>query len=453
MTDFGPIILVDDEETLRMAASQWLKLADLDVKEFSHAQGALNMITPDFAGVIVSDVRMPQMNGLEFMDAVIKIDPDIPVVLITGHGDVAMAVDAIRNGAYDFIEKPFQPDDLVDTIKRACEKRRLVLENHNLRKKLHDPSSLTSRIIGNSDVIEQLRRDIMDLAGTDASILIQGETGAGKELVAQALHDYSPRKDEKFVAINCGAIPENIFESELFGHEAGAFTSAQSARIGKMEHANKGTLFLDEIASMPLNLQVKVLRAFQERKIERLGSNASLDIDIRLISASNIDLLQACEEGTFREDLYYRLNVAIIHVPPLRERGADIVLLFDYFINEAAKTYNREVEPINSIVGDTLMAHKWPGNVRELKNAAERYVLSSAPPEQRLSTIFCQDGNTSFAKSLNERLKNFEKQIIENTLRKHTGNIKEVLKELDLPRRTLNQKMQDLGLKREDFIA
>ncbi|MDV7338620.1 sigma-54 dependent transcriptional regulator [Terasakiella sp. A23] len=452
MTSLGPIILIDDEETLRMAASQWLKLSDFDVMEFSEAKPALNVITPDFAGVIVTDVRMPRMSGLELMDAALAIDKDIPVVLITGHGDVTMAVEAIQKGAYDFIEKPFQPEALVDTIKRASEKRKLIIENRALKQKLNNPQDLASRIIGNSDAIQQLRRDIMDLAGTDASILIQGETGAGKEVVAQALHDFSTRKDNHFVAINCGAVPENIFESELFGHEAGAFTGAQGARVGKMQHASSGTLFLDEISSMPLNLQVKVLRALQERKIERLGANDPVPVDIRLISASNMDLMTACEKGEFRDDLYYRLNVAEIRVPPLRERGGDIVLLFEYFMQAAAKTYNRDVEPLSVDVSDALLTHKWPGNVRELKNAAERYVLSSASPTQRIASILRQPQTGEGNHSLADRMKAFEKQIIESALRKYNGNIKDVLEDLDLPRRTLNQKMQDLGIKREDFL-
>jgi len=452
VNETGPIILVDDEETLRMASAQWLKLADFSVMEFSEGKPALNIITAEFAGVLVSDVRMPRMSGLELMEATLKIDPDIPVILITGHGDVPMAIEAIQGGAYDFIEKPYQPEALVDTIKRALEKRRLVLENRALKRRLNNPDDIAGRIIGNSDVIQQLRRDIMDVASTDASILIQGETGAGKEVVAQALHDFSMRKNNNFVAINCGAVPENIFESELFGHEAGAFTGAQAVRIGKMEHATNGTLFLDEISSMPLNLQVKVLRALQERKIERLGANTPVDINIRLISASNIDLLEACEKGSFREDLFYRLNVAEIRVPPLRERGADIILLFEYFIEQAATTYQRDVAPLSAEVSDALLSHKWPGNVRELKNAAERYVLSSQPPASRIASILRQPQNEANTNTLADRMKMFEKQIIEGALRKHQGNIKEVMEDLDLPRRTLNQKMQDLGLKRDDFI-
>lgn len=455
MMSIGSIYLVDDEETMRLAAAQWLTLAGFDVETFPSAAKALEKLSPGFAGVLVTDVLMPGTDGLALMRETLKMDQEIPVVLITGHGDVAMAVSAIREGAYDFIEKPFQPEALVETIKRACEKRRLVLENRALRSCLRRPGDIEARLIGNSEVIELLRQEVLNLAVTDISVLISGNTGCGKELVARCLHDYGSRRNEKFVAINCGAIPEHLFENELFGHESGAFTGAHGQRIGKFEYAHGGTLFLDEITSMPMNLQVKVLRALQEREIERLGSNNPIPIDVRIISATNQDPRQACADGVFREDLFYRLNVAELRIPSLIQRGGDIPLLFEYFMSQAASTYDREAPPLSEDSLAELMAYNWPGNVRELKNVAERYTLSNQAIGQRIADILYNSQTQHAASeggSLTEQMNSFERCVIEQSLRRHNGNISEVMKNLDLPRRTLNQKMVKLKLDRKAYL-
>ena len=451
----GKVFLVDDDADLRAATAQWLELAGYQVENFADAFAALARLDAGMDGVVISDVRMPKMDGMDFLTRINALDRDLPVVLITAHGDVQMAVKAMRQGAYDFLEKPFEPERLLDIIQRASEKRRLVLENRELRRRLNGGLGIEQRLVGDCPAIRRLRSEILDIADTEAPVLIQGETGTGKEVVARCLHDFGSRNNGKFVAVNCGAIPENMVESELFGHERGAFTGADRRRIGRFEFAEGGTLFLDEIGTMPPPAQVKLLRALQEREIVRIGSNESLAIDIRLISATNRNLLKECAEGRFREDFYYRINVVELRVPPLRERGSDILLLFDYFISRAATTYQRPVFPLKPADSNLLLAHHWPGNVRELKNIAERFTLSSLPAEERLPAILGSIGHSVSsvqANSLQEMLRQYESCLLEKSLTRHRGDVQAVMEELDLPRRTLNEKMTRHNLERKDFF-
>lgn len=450
----GTIYLVDDDADLRAATAQWLELAGYRVEAFADAPSALAQLDPDLEGVVVSDVKMPKMDGMAFLARLNALDTDLPVVLVTAHGDVQMAVAAMRQGAYDFLEKPFEPERLLDILQRASEKRRLVLENRDLRRRLSGGRDLEQRLIGDCPGIRRLRNEILDVAGIDAAVLIQGETGTGKEVVAQCLHDFGWRNSGKFVAVNCGAIPENMVESELFGHERGAFTGADRQRIGRFEYAHGGTLFLDEIGTMPLPVQVKLLRALQERKITRIGSNEPQAVDIRLISATNCELLAECAASRFREDLYYRINVVELRVPPLRERGGDILLLFDYFAAQAAETYQRPAVSLGPTDTNLLMAHDWPGNVRELKNAADRFVLSSLPLEERLPAILGAYGQplTPDSSSLQELLRQYERTLLEKSLARHRGDVQAVMEELGLPRRTFNEKMSRHQLDRKDFL-
>lgn len=450
------IFLVDDEEAMRLAMAQWLELADFQVQSFSGGRDVLEMIDRNFDGVIVSDIRMPDIDGMQLMHEVLAIDSKIPVVLITAHGDIPMAVEAIRKGAYDFIEKPFEPDILLETVRRAWKQRSLVLENRSLKKRLQkDRNSIESKLLGTSEAMQFLHQEIQDLAPTDASVFLFGETGSGKEVTARCLHEASERADKEFVVINCGAIPEGLFESELFGHEAGAFTGAVGRRIGKFEQADGGTLFLDELNNMPLNMQAKVLRVLQEKEIERLGGTRPIPINIRVISATNVEPEAACEQGLLRKDLYYRLNVARITLPPLARRGRDILLLFEYFSALAAERYNRQADPLTPSDMTALMAHTWPGNVRELKNIAQRYVLSSKRGENRIAYLL---GNSEpqnvveSQQSLAEQCELFERCVLAQSLQRHKGNVTEVMAELELPRRTLNQKMAKHGLVRKDYI-
>ncbi|MDI2591657.1 sigma-54 dependent transcriptional regulator [Pseudomonas sp. N3-W] len=437
------VIVVDDESSIRSAVEQWLSLSGFEVQLFSRADECLAQLPAHFPGVILSDVRMPGMTGLELLAEVQRRDPDLPVILLTGHGDVPMAVEAMRDGAYDFLEKPFSPETLLGSLRRALEKRRLVLENRALHEQADNRSKLDATLLGVSRGLQTLRRQVLDLAALPVNVLIRGETGSGKELVARCLHDFGPRADKPFVALNCAAIPEQLFEAELFGHESGAFTGAAGRRIGKLEYADGGTLFLDEIESMPLAQQVKLLRVLQEQKLERLGSNQSIAVDLRIIAATKPDLLDEARAGRFREDLAYRLNVAQLRLPPLRERREDIPLLFDSFAHKAAERLGRTFPPLSGPQLSHLLSHDWPGNVRELANVAERQVLGLDEPEP---------AGVEPGQSLAAQQEAFEANCLRAALTRHKGDVKAVLEELQLPRRTFNEKMQRHGLAREMFL-
>jgi len=440
----GHVLFVDDEASMREAVTQWLELAGFELTVQDNATSALGKLSADFPGVLVTDLKMEGIDGLELLRRSQEVDPELPVVVITGHGDVETAVQAMRLGAYDFIEKPFAPERLLEIVRHAGEKRRLVIENRRLRRAVNE-QTLNSRIIGTSKVAENLRAAVAELAGTDVSVVLYGETGVGKDLVARCLHDFGRRHDGNYVAVNCAAIPDTMVESEFFGHEAGAFTSAVKTRAGKLEHASGGTLFLDEIDSMPLATQGKLLRVLQERAVERLGSNRSITVDLRAVAASKIDLRKASNEGRFRPDLYYRLSVVELAVPPLRERKEDIPLLFEYFAGLAAEAHGREVRPVSASTVSTLMAQDWPGNVRELRNAAERYALGLGGVTLRLTA---EDAKLSLA----AQVEAFERTVIERALTESGGKINAVMEQLDIPRRTLSEKMTRLGLDRERFL-
>jgi two-component system C4-dicarboxylate transport response regulator DctD len=437
------VIVVDDEAPIREAVEQWLTLSGFQVQVYSRAEDCLAQLPEHFPGVVLSDVRMPGMSGLELLARLQAADPDLPVILLTGHGDVPMAVDAMREGAYDFLEKPFSPDTLLRNLRRALEKRQLILENRSLHEKADARTRLDATLLGISPSLQTLRQQVLDLAQLPVNVVIRGETGSGKELVARCLHDFGPRAHKPFVALNCAAIPEQLFETELFGHESGAFTGAQGKRIGKLEYADGGTLFLDEIESMPLAQQVKLLRVLQEHKLERLGSNRTIDVDVRIVTATKPDLLDEAKAGRFREDLAYRLNVAELRLPPLRARCEDIPLLFAHFSRQAALRLGRPVPELSGAQLSQLLAHDWPGNVRELANAAERQLLG-------LASAPAASGDAGH--SLAARQEAFEAQCLRAALSRHKGDIKAVLEELQLPRRTLNEKMQRHGLLREMFV-
>jgi two-component system, NtrC family, C4-dicarboxylate transport response regulator DctD len=440
----GHVLFVDDEASMRQAVTQWLELAGFELIVQDNATSALGKLSADFPGVLVTDLKMEGIDGLELLRRSHAIDPELPVVVITGHGDVETAVEAMRLGAYDFIEKPFAPERFLEIVRHAGEKRRLVIENRRLRRVVNE-QTLSSRIIGTSRAAENLRASVAELAGTDVSVVLYGETGVGKDLVARCLHDFGRRHDGNYVAINCAAIPDTMVESEFFGHEAGAFTSAVKTRPGKLEHANGGTLFLDEIDSMPFATQGKLLRVLQERAVERLGSNRSITVDLRPLAASKIDLRKASDAGRFRSDLYYRLSVVELAVPPLRERKEDIPLLFEYFAGRAAQAHGRDMRPVSAGTVSALMAQDWPGNVRELRNAAERYALGLGGVSPRLKA---EDAKLSLA----EQVEAFERAVIERALIESGGKINAVMERLDIPRRTLSEKMTRLGLDRGRFL-
>ncbi len=454
----APVLLIDDDDDLRAPLAQGLALAGLDVSDFAAPEPALARVSRDFPGVLVSDLRMPRTDGMTVLKSVMDIDPALPVVLITGHGDVSLAVEAMRAGAYDFIEKPFAVSVLEATVRRALEKRRLVLENRDLRHAMGALSDIEERIVGRSGVADGLRKLVATIAPTDADVLVLGETGTGKEVVARALHDFSERKAGPYVAINCAALPADIFESELFGHEAGAFTGARDKRIGKLEYANGGTVLLDEIESMPPDLQAKLLRAIETRSVERLGSNKTIQLDIRIIAASKADLAQLAGAGGFREDLYYRLNVVTITVAPLRDRKGDIAPLFHLLAHQARARYRTDYDDPSPAYLASLLTHDWPGNVRELRNLVDRYVLGldgSVPDTGPVNpeTVNPETANpeTPYPETGNlaGQIAAFEKSTIEAEIARHNGSLKATYEALGLSRRTLYDKMQRYGLTRQ----
>ena len=436
--------LVDDDADLRHALKQSLELEGLNVIVHADAGDIGDLPLRNLYGVIVSDIRMPGTDGLALMRQVLAIDPTLPVVLITGHGDVQMAVEAMRAGAYDFIEKPFAANRLFSVVERALEKRRLVLENRSLRTALEGGDDLSSRLVGRNPAIQHLRAQIAAVAETDADVLITGETGTGKEVVARALHDFGPRRRGNFVAINCAALPADIFESELFGHEAGAFTGAQKLRIGKMEHANGGTVFLDEIESMPLDLQAKLLRAIEGRSIERLGSNRQVALDVRFVAATKADLKN---NPSFRTDLYYRLNVITLEIPALRQRKDDIPLLFFHMAREARARYRREIPDITPHIEAGLLAHDWPGNVRELRNVADRFVLGMWSGFESQAGPAPESGSGN----LSDRIDAFERAVIVAEIARNDGALKPTYESLGISRKGLYEKMRRLSISNDDF--
>ncbi|MET0091193.1 MAG: sigma-54 dependent transcriptional regulator [Candidatus Thiodiazotropha sp.] len=451
MNTSGSVIFIDDEKHIRIANAQTLELAGLSVQPLERAELALPMLSHDWPGVVVCDIKMPGMDGMSFLREALTIDRDLPVILITGHGDIAMAVQAIRDGAYDFIEKPFAADLLVETVKRALDKRVLTLENRNLRSELDTQNNLPGpRIIGRSPSMQRLRATIAQIADTDADVLLLGETGTGKELVSRSLHEHSRRRNYHFVPVNCGAVPDSLIESELFGHEPGAFTGAKGRRIGRFEHANHGTLFLDEIESMPIPVQVHLLRVLQERSIERLGSNTSIPLDLRVVAATKVDLKEASEQGVFREDLYYRLNVVTLEIPPLRDRREDIPLLFHHFLLMAGGRYQREVPIPNGEQMRVLLTHAWPGNVRELCNIADRYVLLGENVNYDLPALMRSESSET-AITLKQQVDCFEKSLIKQQLEFQKGNLKRTLEVLGIPRKTLYDKMRKYGLDKNHY--
>lgn len=439
----SPVFFIDDEYDLRVANEQTFELADIDAQFFADAESALVAMQTTMPIVVITDIRLPGISGQQLLTTLAKKDPSLPVILITGHGDISMAVQAIQDGAYDFIEKPFSSDRLIETTRKAIEKRHLTLENRDLKQALKSKETLGPRIIGNTPSMVELRKMVAQVADTQADILLFGKTGTGKELVARSLHEQSQRRVNNFVAVNCGAVPENLIESELFGHEKGAFTGADSRRIGKFEYAQGGTLFLDEIESMPVQAQIRLLRILQERSLERVGSNTPIELDIRVIAATKIDLTSSPD---FRQDLYYRLNVVTINLPSLEQRKQDIPILFHHFLLVAAARYGKAAPALPANDLQALLTHNWPGNVRELRNAAERFILLGS-----LTGLSNDNDSCRLSLSLSAQVEAFEKTLIEQALEVNSGSIKGSMDTLNLARKTLYDKMQKHGLEKKNY--
>lgn len=432
------VVFIDDEAPLRHAAEQSFDLADLTCATFEDGEAALATLSRGFGGVIVTDIRMPNVEGTEVMKRALDIDPELPVILITGHGDVDLAVSCIKEGAYDFIEKPFDPHRLVDCVRRALDKRQLVLENRDLRNATTGDDPVTDRLTGRSAAITTVRRQLQAIANTDADVLIFGETGTGKELAARAIHEASERADGPFVHLNCAALPEAMIESELFGHVAGAFAGAMKDRFGKFEHANRGILCLDEIDSLPLALQAKLLQALQSKSITRLGSNDSVPLDFRTIAIAKSDLTTAVADGTFRADLLYRLNVVSLRLPTLEERREDIPFLIESLMADAHRRYGRTLPDVPQALVQAMSRRDWSGNVRELRNAVERVYLG----------LDDTAGTANGPVSLADQVAEIEKALIVGALKAENGSVKAVCDALLVPRKTLYDKMRKYGIER-----
>ncbi|WP_421857982.1 sigma-54-dependent transcriptional regulator [Oricola sp.] len=438
------ILFVDDEAEVRRSATEWLALSGFVVDTAADVAAAKARLARDGVDIVVTDIRMPGDDGLALLHHVTEHHAGVPVILLTGHGDVPMAVAAMRDGAYDFLEKPYDADHLVAILRNAGERSRLSRELARLRTQLAGASGLDRRMIGDSPAMRSTKNRLMQLAGLDIDVLLHGETGTGKEVAARLLHDLGPRAGKPFVAINCAAIPETIFESELFGHAKGAFTGADSARQGRLVYADGGTVFLDEIESMPLGLQTRLLRVIQEREVEVLGHNAPLPLDVRFVAATKSDLKRLGENGAFRSDLYYRLAASELDLPPLRDRGDDVIALFGHFAGQEAERSGLSARSVPEAVLSALLAHDWPGNVRELKSLANRFALNLTDGAPDRVTI-----NGDDAPGLAETMARVESGIIRRALREAGGNQAKAARRLKIPRRTLGEKIDRLGIRQD----
>ncbi len=430
-TPIGSVIFVDDDPVVRCATVQSLELADIDVRPFESAREALTNIERPFNGVVVSDIRMPDIDGLEFFKAVHQIDPAIPFILITGHGDVPMAVNALRDGADDFIPKPFASGHLIASIQRGLERRRLELDNRALRTMVDESSRIDSVLLGETPAMVSLREAIEQVARADVQVLIEGETGVGKELVALMLHRNSRRRGQPFINIACGALPHETAARHLFG-------SVGATPPGQIVQANRGTLLLDEIDRLDPVLQQNMLRVIEDHEVVEVGGRHPVTVDIRVIATARDDLSAAVNAGRFREDLYYAINVIRLRIPPLRERRADIPLLFAHFVDSAATQLRRKPVPMTDAVRCHLIEHDWPGNVRELKS----FAFKSAVGFEGLA-VQARDDN---APNLPERVGRFEASVIRSVLAECGGNAAEALVRLGIPRKTFYDKLHRHGI-------
>jgi two-component system C4-dicarboxylate transport response regulator DctD len=429
------VILIDDDHVLRAATTQTLTLAGYRVRDFADAGSALDAIPRDFAGAIVSDIRMPGVDGLEFLARALEADPELSIILMTGHGDVAMAVGALHRGAFDFLTKPFAAEHLTASVARAVERRTLVIENRRLRAAAatadaHGP------LIGDSAAMQRLRASIRQLAEADIDVLVEGETGTGKELVAALLHRLGPRSGRPFIAVNCGALPEGLAEIELFGHAADSVAHTRLSREGQIAASSGGTLLLDEIDSMALPMQAKLLRVVEEREVHPIGEPRPRSVDLRIVATTKRDLSAAVAAGHFRADLFYRLDTVRLRVPPLRERESDVFTLFAHFVDEAKAQLGRDEFRIDATASAHLKDHDWPGNVRELRNFAYECVLGlDAAPRSD------DDGA-----DLPTRVAAFESSLIAAALRRAGGRVPIALAELGIPRKTFYDKVARHGI-------
>jgi len=439
------IAIVDDEKDMRQSISQWLALSGFDTETFASAEDALKGLGNDYPGVVVSDIKMPGMDGMQFLRKLKGVDSALPVIMITGHGDVPMAVEAMRVGAFDFLEKPFNPDQMTELAKKATNARRLTLDNRALRRELSDGSAIIKKLIGQSPVMERLKEDILDLGQADGHVLIEGETGTGKTLVAHALHAVGARATKQFTLISCSAYEEQVLTRRLFG------PALDEDPLPAIEEARGGTLVLEDIEALSDKLQARLLTAINDQ-----GTPA----ETRIVAICNLQEQDKTCEDVLRSDLFYRLAALRITVPPLRQRGEDILALFTKLGEQFADEYGCDAPEVTAQEAAQLLQAPWPGNVRQLINVAERAVLQNRRGTGSIASLLMTDADeeirpvmTTEGKPLKEFVEAFERMLIDNTMRRHKGSIVAVMEELCLPRRTLNEKMAKYGLQRSDYLS
>ena len=448
------ILLVDDDADIRETMVTLLTMNDYCVTSVADGQSAIEEVKKEKFNIVITDLMMPKMTGIDVIKNLKAIDPDLQCIVITGYATVSTAVDAMKAGAYDYLMKPFNGTEVLMLLKRVMELQDLQAENSQLKRTLNQRYGYEN-LIGNSEGIQMVCSLIEKVAETDSTILILGESGTGKELVARTIHYNSPRKNKPLIPINCGAIPETLLESELFGHEKGAFTGASTTRIGRFELADGGTIFLDEIGDMSPTLQVKLLRVLQQREFERVGGVRTIKVDVRIIAATNIDLEHAVHEGKFREDLYYRLNVIPVVIPPLRERADDIPLLMDHFLSHFNKTKKRDIKGFSPAAMDILISYPWPGNIRELENLVERLIILKGNgticpddlPEKFISHTLNNEGALHITLpetgvNLKDVVEEFENNLILQAMQKAQGVKNKAAQLLSLNRTTLVEKLK-----------
>ncbi|MDR2898553.1 MAG: sigma-54 dependent transcriptional regulator [Spirochaetaceae bacterium] len=440
------VLIIDDEKNIREGLAAALEMDGYKILLAADGKEGLEYIKQGEADLVITDLRMPGVSGEEVLSRVASETPGLPVIVLTGHGTIETAVTAMRNGAYDFLTKPVNLDHLSLLVKRALKSRELTLQHKHLQEELEDRMSFES-IIGKSAEMQKIFEIVRRVAATKASVLITGESGVGKELIANAIHNLSPRRDKPQIKVHCAALAESLLESELFGHEKGAFTGAANRKRGRFELANGGTLFLDEIGEIDQNVQIKILRVLQDRKFERVGGEETIEVDVRLITATNKDLEKEIADGKFREDLYYRLNVVNIHVPPLRERKDDIPLLVTAFLQEFAQENGKDIEGIDARARAALYGYEWPGNIRQLRNCIESAVVMSTgkcitmddlPPTLRQVTE-----SDSIIIPMGTTMEEAEKTIIRQTLFANNGNKSKTADVLGIGRKTLHRKLEE----------
>lgn len=442
------ILVIDDEKNIRQGLQTALELEGYEVLLASDGKEGLEIAMREAVDLIITDLRMPGISGEEVLKRVSSETPGVPVIVLTGHGTVESAVDAMRSGAYDFLTKPLNLDRLSLLVKRALQNRELILQHRDLEKEVENRKTF-EHIIGKSPAMLKVFDVVKRVASTKASVLITGESGVGKELIANAIHNLSPRKDKPYIKVHCAALAESLLESELFGHEKGSFTGALARKKGRFELAHSGTIFLDEIGEIDQTVQIKILRVLQEKTFERVGGEDTLEVDVRIITATNKDLEKEVSLGKFREDLFYRLNVVCIHVPPLRERKDDIPLLITAFIKEFAEENQKKIEGIETKARSVLYAYDWPGNIRQLRNCIESAVVMSSSSVITLDdlppTIRSGIESSSLQIPIGSTMSEAEKQIILQTLSANNGNKSKTAEILMIGRKTLHRKLAEYG--------